>query len=473
MRNKKAVFICQISDDSLRAVKCFIKNYKRVFSKLSLEKISAEISDKDLKEKLSRIFKDLDYNNNDRVIVSLARNYATCRYIKIPTKDSLEIEKIVALQASRYLPYPADELISSYQLILADDQGYSHINLGIVYNNIIERYVKIFEEFKISDFNIFLSSYGLYNLYSFIRKEDFGPVILLDVDPYYVELAIISQKKLLFSRYFKFNKLQLNWENNFIYEIEKSQNAYLREIKQDAPNRIVVFGENNVSGEIFELLNKQNNFTVERLFYGKEIGIQEDLLNIIRESPRSFSSLIGFGIGEVDISLNLLPREIKEKARRFSQRRKQFCAALFIFAVLLLWGIIIIKNLDNKAKYLEGLKTELSKIEGEAKPLEDIEKRFTLIEKRAFKRTSTLDILYDLHKIIPAQISLTNFNFEDNSQILLRGQTSELNAVFMLVSKLKESGIFQKFTIKVKYATNKKTKQGETVDFEIICSKNK
>jgi hypothetical protein len=55
----------------------------------------------------------------------------------------------------------------------------------------------------------------------------------------------------------------------------------------------------------------------------------------------------------------------------------------------------------------------------------------------------------------------------------LRGQAEELNVVFEFASQLEKSPVLNNFNTKVKYATKKKTRTGDTVDFEIACTKVK
>ena len=80
-------------------------------------------------------------------------------------------------------------------------------------------------------------------------------------------------------------------------------------------------------------------------------------------------------------------------------------------------------------------------------------------------------MLYALHQIMPAEVSLLSLDYDEDSQVTLRGQAPELNSVFALVGKLEESEVFKNFNVKVRYATKKKIQESEIIDFEIACSK--
>lgn len=470
-KKKKTIFICQVTEDSLKVIKCLLgHDSKRQFVGLEVETIPSDTDDKKLAERLNQVFKKIEYNRNP-VIISLPCGNVTSRYLKIPTQVPKEIEKIIALQAPRYLPYPADELINGYQLIKTDKEGYSDINLIIVHKDIIERYFNIFKELKVTEIKISLSSYGLCNLYNYTNPEETGAVMVIDIDTYQVELAIIFQKRLLFSRSFKFIKGQANWKDLFTDEINKTQDAYLKEVSKEPLSKIVIVGNRKVSPEFVENLSRQTNLPVEVFSYTDKIDLSNNVLNSILNSDNSFASLIGLGLKDLAESLNLLPQDIKEGTKSLSQRKERLRLILFIFGITLIWGLGIAKNLDNKAKYLKRLKIELNKIAKEANPLEKMERRLRLLESHSKKKPSSLEILYELHQIIPASISLVNLTYEEANQIILRGQTQELNFVFEFVSQIEKSAVFKNFNVKVSYATKKKTQVGEILDFEIVCSR--
>lgn len=470
VKNKKEAFICQITENSLKLVKYLI-NAKREFIGLGVEALPNDADDKSLTEKLNQALKRLGYNNNP-LVISLPRKHATCRYLKIPAAAPQEIERIINLQASRYLPYSATELITAYQAISTDKDGYSDINLVIVHKDVIERYLKIFRQLKIKDFKIVLSSFGLCNLYSYL-EPGLEPVMLIDLDFPQVELAINSADKLLFSRSFKMNGQEENWQRLITEEINRTKDAYLKDIQNKEPVKILLFGATKFTQKLKEGIDGKIAMPVEISPYWEKLPAAENFKRDILNTDCSLASLIGLGIKDVPESLNLLPQEVKITSHRISRRKEFSKTALLIGGIVFIAGLGLAKNLDNKALYVKQLKLELKKIEKDAKPLEELEKRFSFMSKQLQKKPSALDLLYELHQSTPGQITLVNFSYEEDGQIILRGQTPELNQVFSFVAKLEKSPVFKNFNIKVRYATKKKTGSGEIVDFEIVCAKTK
>lgn len=472
IKKNSAVFVCQVTKGILKVTKCLAASCaNREFTGIEAQAIPADIDEQQLSAKIKQVFDKLGYNNNP-IIISLPRHQAACRYLKIPSIIPEEIEKIANLQSWRYLPYPSAELITGYQVIHTDKKGYSYINLIIAHKDVIERYFRIFKEFKAQKIAIVLSSYGLSGLYSYIKPEaQLHPVIIVDIDSEHSELAVIFHKKMLFSRSFRFSLLHANWENLVIDEINKTHNAYLKEVSSEPAGKVIIFNTARELKSLAETVNKQTSLPVEVLSYKDKIKFSNQLLTNVLNSDNSFAGLLGLGLEDIPDSLDLLPQDIKNEAKNNSLKKERLKIILLILGAVLTLALGIARGIDNKTQYLAQLKAELNKIAKEAKPVEEMEKRLKLMSIRGKETSSALDILYELHQIIPGKMRLTNFIYEENSRLSLHGQIPELDSVFVFVSQLEKSAVFKNFDVKVKYATQKKAQSSETVDFEIICSK--
>ena len=77
-------------------------------------------------------------------------------------------------------------------------------------------------------------------------------------------------------------------------------------------------------------------------------------------------------------------------------------------------------------------------------------------------------MIRELYTILPEDISLTIFEFEDKSRVLLRGTAKELSRVFSLLPVLEKSQYFE--NVKINFATKRTFQKKEFADFEIICA---
>jgi Tfp pilus assembly protein PilN len=451
MANK---FIFQITDTHLKVAR-FQPSGGIDFQ---AEVIPPDADEKSIAERLARLLNKLEYRNNP-LIIALPRSKVTCRYLKIPAQSPKEIEKIVSLQASRYLPYPQEELITGYEVISVGKDGYSNINLVIAQKDVINRYLGVCKGLNCPSLTIALSSYGLSNIFNQVYPEPKNAEMLIDIDSSQMELAVIAHGKLLFSRYFKVDMSNPGWKSIFLDEVLKSREAYKKEVAGEAADKILVTGQQNLADDLIQALNAQAGIKAEALPYRK---ISADT---------SFISLIGLGIKDVAYSLNLLPKDLKEELIVRAQKKEYAQLLLFAAVIIAVLGLGVAKSLDNKAQYLKKLKAELDKVSQQAKPLKEIEKRLTIASGSLKEKPSSLEVFSEIHRLIPASILLTEFIYEAGRDLTLRGQAQDLGAVFALVSQIENSSVLKSFSVKVRYATKRKTSAGEVIGFEIVCAK--
>lgn len=465
-KQNKTVLICQFTPESFMAVKyASTKSLKKGFLGYAGEALSSQ-DDESLKQAIKPVFARLKYNH-DPVIISLPSQQATCRFLKIPSQDPKEIERIVYLQASQYLPCSIEDLAIGYQIISCDKEGYASVNLIIVHQKIIARYLKVLNEFKPEKISIVLSSYGLCNYYHYAACGQQGTVMVIDIDSLRVELIVIVKHKLLFSRSFKVDIHDPRWQDIVIDEVKKVQGAYLKRLSQEDLDKIVVVDTGPASRQLADSLTNVVGLPVELSTILADNKIATDTLG----KDRSLASLVGFGLESCPETLNLLPHDVKREINRTIQRKELFRAFLSIPVIIVFFGLGIVKTLQNKADYLDRLKLELNKIKQDALPLVEIDKKLQLIKKPKEGVFSIMEMFLELSRIMPQDVFLNHLSYEEKKEILLRGQAPALNLVSEFVTRLQSFEILKGFDVKLKYATQRKSMTQEGVVFEIACLK--
>jgi hypothetical protein len=468
--NKKFIFLCQINEKYFTVVKCLRNIYAKIeFVGCDLQEITPGIDDKALSNIIKGVFGKFSYADNP-LIISLPRHQSTCRYLKIPASSPDEIEKILSFQAAKYLPYSPDELIIGYKVLSTDNEGYVHINLVIAHRDLIERYLNIFKSVGINNVHINLSSYGLAIFYKYVRPKDTGAVLLVDIGLSHIELTIVSQGDELFSRSFGIASGQ-DWGDSLYEEINKTHNAYLQEKEKKIPEKIVILGSQGNCQRALNNLHQRLASPIESIPYLDKVNTSEDFIKNISGIEGSLASILGLAFEKMPDSLDLVPQEVKELRRVVIRHREYATFALLGSFSLILFVLGAAKSVENKTSYLDRLRSEINKIEKDARPLEELEKKSRLLDSRLDDKLSALDIFYELHRVIPEEVSLVNLGYTHDKQVVLRGQAMNLGVTLKLVSQLEKSATMKNFNIKIRYATKKNIQGGEVVDFEIICLK--
>lgn len=469
MRTKKnkTVFICQFTPESCIAVKYLsARSPRKGFLGYASEGLSCLEDEASLRQAVKPVFAKLKYKHCP-VIISLPSQQATCRFLKIPAQDPKEIERIVYLQASQYLPCPIEDLAVGYQIVSCDKEGYTNVNLIIVHQKVIASYLKALNELKPKKVSIVLSSYGLCNYYHYTSPGQQGTVMIIEVDSFGIELAVLVKHKLLFSRSFKIDISDPRWQDMALKEIDKAKGAYLKRLSQEDLDKIVVIDTGQVSRKLADGLAAVAGLPVELNTLLKDDKISADVMG----KERSLAGLIGFGLESCPATLNLLPHDLKKEINRAVQRKELFRAFLSIPIIIILFGLGIVKTLQNKSDYLDRLKSELNKIKQDALPLDEIDKKLQIFKKPKEGAFSIMDMFLELSRIIPENVSLSHLSYGEKKEIILRGQAPVLNLVSEFVTKLQFSEVFKGFDVRLKYMTQRKSMAQEGVVFEVICLK--
>lgn len=235
MKTKDVKFVLQITESNLKILKCLCEE-KIVILGCRTESISG-LKDEQIQENSNKILKELRFKR-ESVIICLPRNQVTLRYLKVPSQELLEIEKILNLQVSQYLPYPKEELICGFSIIKKDTEGFSYVNLIIVHQSVIDRYFRILKDFENQIEAVLLSSYGLWNWYKDIeKKEILEPTVIINLEPPSAEIAILGKENLLFSRSFFLPQEKINWTKRLTEEIDLTKEAYFKEAIDAEPKK--------------------------------------------------------------------------------------------------------------------------------------------------------------------------------------------------------------------------------------------
>ncbi|MCX6765101.1 MAG: PilN domain-containing protein, partial [Candidatus Nealsonbacteria bacterium] len=139
---------------------------------------------------------------------------------------------------------------------------------------------------------------------------------------------------------------------------------------------------------------------------------------------------------------------------------------LLVFILVAVSGVFL-GRMYNKERYLGQLKQRLLGIQNKTKELNTRIRGIETIKDRVYTRGLSLNLFYEIHRIILPEIHLVSMSFDGKECLTLRGQSDEMSEVFSFVSKLEESVYFH--DVKSKYATKRKVGDKEVTDFEIDC----
>ena len=443
--SKKYIKVVQVATagTEAKATSCALKEYSPSDSAAAAQALQQALKEHNIKAK--------------NVILSIPRQYVTTKNLRLPSQDPREIDEMAGFQAVKQIPYPKEEIIYSPYVIGVDSEGYSKVILTICHRDVIEGPVAILNDCGLAPSSVTLSSFGLLNWFNLKgdlrQRSEAAPIILIECDTDSSDIAVVHKGKLIYTRGLTFGSNEAEgYAERLAEEINKTLPVYEKETEAGRPAEALFTGNITEPERLKNALEASLNMRTE--YIGSLEGGQQ----------ASYSSVLGAALGLEGI--DLLPKDLKVLRETKTRKRELTVSAALLAAVIIALSFLVWNRIHQKTDALKTLESKLSKIAPEAQKIERMRLAAEVIKSQSKKKSEALDVLNELHKIVPPQIYLSMYNY-DEEKVELKGTTGVLSDVFRLVSILENSPYFQ--NVQVRYATKRKIGEQEFVDFEIVC----
>ncbi len=476
-KQEQVTTVFQLDSNWLRLIQVKTLKHEKKISMIKAVEITS-LTDESIALKISSLASELEINSR-YLILSIPRHFTTTRNLDLPSANPLEIKDMIELQIGKQTPYASDEVIKDYQILGSNADGYSRVLLVIVHRDIVDRYFKILDSAGLKVQKVSFSSEGLLSWKNLVFREK-PPAekvhILIEVDYDTSDFEVVLNDKLVFGRSISLGFSQIPgqleiWQKKFVEEINHSIYAYQNEIMGKEIDKIIISRPRLVGDSLDKaVLEKEFGSPVEIIDQFQDVPMTEEGVssynNLVR-TDLSFASLIGLGLPVGEHKIDLVPQEhqigkaVKEKGKDL------YIMGILLVFILVAFSGVFLGRMYNKEHYLGQLKQRLNEIQNKTKELNGMIRGIETIKDRVYTRGLSLNLLYEVHKVVSPEIHLVSISFDGKENLTLRGESNEMSEVFNFVNKLEESAYFQ--NVKSKYATKHKVEDKEITEFEISC----
>ena len=422
---------------------------------------------------LSKVIRAIDAAHKvhgTQVILNMPRHQVTARNIKLPSTNPSEIDGMVNLQAAKLLPFPQEQIISTYIILGRDDAGYSDVMMALMQRDSVDKVLAVFGQAGIIIDSIVLSSEGIYRWYlsKYGTEEGNQAVCVVEIGMTFFEMQIIRGGRPEFTRALGFASSD-EMDGRLDEEIRRSLSTYRKNNPGFPVQKLIILGRRSAVEKEAPRLRA-------------DLGLPMVYSDILKQYPRSqdailpggaefmrdsFASLLFIGFNHESMKTNFLPRELRTARLSRSTKDSLVMTACLLIAILAGLIGIVVRDFIVKSNYLSSITAELKQIEPKVKKLAQVNKITTLIKRQIDQKGSSIDVLREMFDRVPESITINIFDFVDKQSCLVRGSSRQLSEVFKFVSSLEESDYFD--DVKVRYATKRMVGKDETTDFEIVC----
>ena len=412
---------------------------------------------------VKRIFLSLGFTPQ-KVLLNIPRHLVTARFLKIPSVDDREIDKIIKIESIKHLPYTDEKVIYWYRVIEKLEDGYSKVLLAIAQASVVNNFLDILNRASVSGVKLLsLSSEALYCWYALSREaEEKGSVMLVDLDQGRIDIDVIEENNLVFTRGAACSANDTERIEKIIQQIKISISTYQKELARIV-SRIILTGAKPEIDRCCPALSAGLKLPVGVIDQTNNIPINEDVKTPQEET--SFAELLGLALRSDSIKINLMPEDAMEDAR-IANTKNTLIATILLMALLatLVFGLLI-KKAHDKYVYLASISGELKKMEPDIAVAKKMMKDVSVTRQIMARKPLAVDVFIEACGITPAGMSLSTLDFESGKSLTARGTAPALGDVLRYVTILENSPYFE--GVKVKYANKRMSENKEITDFEI------
>lgn len=382
------------------------------------------------------------------VMVSLPRQLATMRTLKLPSTDASEIADMVDMQVGKLTPYSRDEIVWDYRILGVEREGYTRVLVAIAQRAVVRQRVNAIEEAGLEVDSVTVSSEGLIEWMSAagIDPANGRGVMLVDVDSSCTDVVVSVNDKALFARSIRIGAQHLEedyarWVERFGAELRQSIEACKTENPGVEVDVAVLTGATFEADKLATDVARVLGLTVKR----------EDSGRVARKLPQapdggrmaSLTGLLGIVLAPDAMEFDLTPESVLLRRRLVARSRELSAFACLLMAALMGLSLFAASRLAFRHGRLKALETERERsglIAAEVLRKQEIVK---LARGAQDKSLTCLNLVTEVHRLRPAEMDLGQLDVDlDRGRLTVGGTGKTLGDVRGFVNSLESSGLF-------------------------------
>ena len=408
-----------------------------------------------------------------RVSVVLPSKLAITKNIEVPSLDEEEIGNIIKLQAVRHTPYSKEEVIVGHINLEKILDRYTKVLLVIVSDENIRKKTDAFElaGYQIED--VHLGADVLVKLINEYRPftGSQSPQGIVSVEPDFTDFIIAHNGKPYYIRSIPVGLTHLNLDaplmvSKLVEEFKKTYEAYQSEDQGSPIKRFLVCGTSASAGQASLLKSLQEEFRIET-----EAVSLEAKLPLTIEASRSLGEanfaacldVFADGLAGDDLTVNLLPEELKLRKSFRQKGREMFSAAIFVIVILVLTVSVFLAKIYFRKQYLKEITSSFVSKQKEAADLDVISEQTRMVKDFRQKRKAAGRVLDEFQNILPVDMYLSEITLTKDEHVSIKGTSKLMSSVFSFVTQLENSPCFK--TVVSDYTKSRKENEKEVSDF--------
>jgi Tfp pilus assembly PilM family ATPase len=388
------------------------------------------------------------------VVACLPRQMVNIRMLELPSADPAEIEDMVELQVGKQTPYSRDEIVYDYRILGSWKPGYTRVMMAIIQRSALRERYYVFEEAGVNVSKVSVTSEALLNWYAFVDNgnADDKATALLDIDSFYTDFLVISDKGLVFSRSILVGANQLiddpdNFADKFSREVKNSMEICRGEQQGLSLSRVLISGAGANVGGIAVRLNRELGLKCEIVESAGAARKMPGSPSVKEANYRyvSITPLIGAGLDTDALEFNLVPDSVRLRKGLSEKARNLSVMGMLIMAGLVFLSLFGTLKLFARKAYLGEMLREYSELRPQAEKIDQMREISRLAAEQRDPSQNMIILLSRIRGLLGDDVKLENFEIEvgaGSGKFRVEGNASSSREVYSLVRRIEQAENF-------------------------------
>jgi hypothetical protein len=414
-------------------------------------------------------------------VIPVPRNLCILKTLALPASDLNEAAKMVEFELPSLIPLPSEQIVYGCTPLNKQD-NMLNILVCIIKLDTLNRYLEPYRAIKIEPRKITLDSLAIQSWFKTTDTDESGAEISIFANQHRcVVMSGIDGDLSKTTDLFFFNSDLSASSRKIAHEILRQQ----EELKPSLKKKIIISlaGTQEYVSEIKNTLHSvSNHITFEKIITLSGLGVtryqngkhrnnntEDNITDLDYEAVVAVGLLKSVTNPKLQYA-NLLPQKyIKKSQLKILLFNYLLTAGLSVLLVLLLWLSFAAMNrrVDRLCRKIE---TRITPIENVAKSVDSKRQRLKAIQQQLSNRGQATQIIYELYKYTPKNISINELRFIsklDKANIEIKGQSDLLANAFEYTDAMSKADLLSK--IQIVNAQQVPRPGGSIVEFKAEC----
>ncbi len=359
------------------------------------------------------------------VFMGIPRSAVIIRYLDLPMAVKENLRQTLNYEMEKFIPLSADDIYFDHQIISESKENEQiTVLLVVVKRETLSPYLKLRSQLGVGISGIEISSTALAEYFLAQDGKNRPPFsAFIYSQKGRVELGVLQNGALAFSRTLSAKEDEANAKERLIYETEKMRQAFE---EPDVPlETVLCAAEEDLS--FFDPLGETTHMEVHP---ANLAGAGIPSVGIVPAYGLALK-----GLRKDRMHINLLPQDLRKKPSRIAHYTMFFLAGLTLLAAMAWGGGTVLKHrwtLDGLNREIDQLSAEIKRIEAIKAKQKSLENRIRYLDRLERGNVPVLDVLKELSVRIPEDAWVKQLDFSEKG-ITINGEAASASELIPLL----------------------------------------